>query len=313
MSLKIGSGLQAAAAAARKAAEASAKRAADAAAEAAARAKKAVRKVTAPVGGPANAAKLAVAAGGAGAGIKKAVDEFKAGRSGAPQPAGKGVLAKLGRGASAGGAVLGAARLPGQVGTAVKDIRQAVRTRSAGDVHQALDSSRSTAVSVRGIGLGAREVPAVARGGVNAFKRVAPEVSEKIGSAASRAAGTGLVRAGQRIAAREGVEAAGKGLARVGAKALGRFAPGANIAIAVLDTASFVNTLRDPNASTGKKVLSGITAAGSIVAATNIPVVSQVGAAVLTVTSVLQDVKLPKISLPKISLPKVSLPNPFGW
>lgn len=73
--------------------------------------------------------------------------------------------------------------------------------------------------------------------------------------------------------------AKGAGASTLG-KMAGRFAPGMNIAIAGLDTANFISTLQDDKASTGKKVTSGITALGSIAAATNIPVVSQIGAGV---------------------------------
>jgi hypothetical protein len=85
----------------------------------------------------------------------------------------------------------------------------------------------------------------------------------------------------------------GLGAAKVATKAAGplarmagRFAPGANVAMAALDTANAVATWRDPKASTAAKITSGITALGSIAAATNIPVVSQVGAAVSTVSTI---------------------------
>ncbi|ATB35681.1 hypothetical protein CYFUS_001095 [Cystobacter fuscus] len=69
------------------------------------------------------------------------------------------------------------------------------------------------------------------------------------------------------------------------AKAAGRFAPGLNIAVAGMDVANAAKTFKDPNATMGQKVTAGITAGGSVLAATNIPVVSQVGAAVSTVAS----------------------------
>lgn len=114
----------------------------------------------------------------------------------------------------------------------------------------------------------------------------------KSGSTLAKGAGT-VGRAAAKKVLREGGEAAAKaagkavarGALKSGAKAAGRFVPGLNVAIAGLDTATAVATLADPKASTGKKVTSCITAAGSIVAATNIPVVSQVGAAVSTVSS----------------------------
>jgi hypothetical protein len=59
-----------------------------------------------------------------------------------------------------------------------------------------------------------------------------------------------------------------------------------NVAMAAIDTGVAAATLADPKAGLGKKVTSVITAAGSIAAATNIPVVSQVGAAVSTVSGI---------------------------
>ncbi|MCP3140967.1 hypothetical protein [Pyxidicoccus xibeiensis] len=83
--------------------------------------------------------------------------------------------------------------------------------------------------------------------------------------------------------------------AKLAGRAGGRFVPGVNVAIAAADTAAFVSTLRDPKASVGKKVTAGITAAGSALAATNIPVVSQVGGVVSTVSSVVGAVGPEKI------------------
>ncbi|QSQ18471.1 cell wall anchor protein [Myxococcus landrumensis] len=77
-----------------------------------------------------------------------------------------------------------------------------------------------------------------------------------------------------------GAKAAGSGLA----KGVGRFVPGANVAIAAFDTAKFASTLTDPEANAGEQITAGITAAGSILAATNIPLVSQAGAAISTVS-----------------------------
>lgn len=70
------------------------------------------------------------------------------------------------------------------------------------------------------------------------------------------------------------------------AKLAGRFAPGVNIALAGLDVATAAATWADPKASIASKVTSGITALGSIAAATNIPIVSQVGAAVSVASTV---------------------------
>ena len=79
--------------------------------------------------------------------------------------------------------------------------------------------------------------------------------------------------------ATKGAEVAAKG-AGTAAKLAGRFAPGLNVGIAALDVGIAVKTITDPKASIAAKVTSGITALGSVAAATNIPIVSQVGAAV---------------------------------
>jgi hypothetical protein len=127
-----------------------------------------------------------------------------------------------------------------------------------------------------------------ARKGVTAAATAAAKNSGTLArgaGAVGRGAAKTLLREGGEAAAKAAGKAVAKGALKTGAKAAGRFVPGLNIAIAGLDTATAVATLADSKASTGKKVTSVITAAGSIVAATNIPVVSQVGAAVSTVSS----------------------------
>lgn len=111
-------------------------------------------------------------------------------------------------------------------------------------------------------------------------------MAHALGTAGRTAARTAL-REGGEAAAHAAVSAVARGGASTLARGAARFAPGLNVAIAAADTAVAVSTLRDPNASTTKKVTSCITAVGSIAAATNIPVVSQVGAAVSTVSSLI--------------------------
>ena len=86
---------------------------------------------------------------------------------------------------------------------------------------------------------------------------------------------------------RAGVSGAAHAGASTLDKAAARFAPGLNVAIAAMDTANFAATMMDDKASTGKKVFSGLTAAGSIAAATNIPIVSQIGAGVAAVSGLI--------------------------
>ncbi len=78
----------------------------------------------------------------------------------------------------------------------------------------------------------------------------------------------------------KGAKAAGGKLAKVA----GRFVPGANVAVAAFDIATAIATSNSKDASPGKKITAWTTAAGSVLAATNIPVVSQVGAAFSTVS-----------------------------
>ncbi|MFY0569332.1 hypothetical protein ACN28E_36660 [Archangium lansingense] len=111
----------------------------------------------------------------------------------------------------------------------------------------------------------------------------------KAGQQVAAGGAAGFKTADAAIDAAKGAEAVAKLGAKgasTAAKAAGRFAPGVNIGIAALDTAMAAKTIADPKASVASKVTSGITAAGSIVAATNIPIVSQVGAAVSTASSV---------------------------
>jgi hypothetical protein len=69
-------------------------------------------------------------------------------------------------------------------------------------------------------------------------------------------------------------------------KTSARFVPGLNVAIAALDTANAAATIADPKASAGKKITAGVTAVASIVSATNVPILSQIGAGVSGVSSV---------------------------
>lgn len=105
-----------------------------------------------------------------------------------------------------------------------------------------------------------------------------------------------ISRQAARAAERLGARGAANGAARVGAKALGRFAPGANIAVAAYDVYKAGQTLRDPNASTWKKGMAVATAGFSVVAATNIPVVSQVAAGLSLATDVASKLSPSKIA-----------------
>lgn len=75
-----------------------------------------------------------------------------------------------------------------------------------------------------------------------------------------------------------GAAKSGMALAKVGA----RFTPGLNVAAAAADAVWAAGVMADSKASTSKKVAAGVSALGSAVSATNIPIASQIGAAVAT-------------------------------
>ena len=250
-------------------------------------------------------------------------------------PTGKfGLMGKLKVAGGVFGVIGNLTKLPGQIGTAVKDVRDAVRGGSKSDVAKAVNSvvtAAETGIETIQKGLTSavtiNKLVTTYRAADAAFKAVVPTASKAVSSAAARAAMKGVFegaakgavkkgaveaaltvakdsgkiaeavagsagRAAAKAALREGGKAAGEAAVKAGARAAegalakgaARFAPGLNIAIAALDTANAVATLRDPKASTGNKVCSCITAVGSIAAATNIPIVSQVGAAVSIVS-----------------------------
>lgn len=127
----------------------------------------------------------------------------------------------------------------------------------------------------------------VARGGTSGAAKTAARAGGSLaqGAGVGKEAAKQVLRQGGNAAATAARQAVTKGAMKTAAKTAGRFVPGANVAIAGLDTAAAAATLADKNASAGKKISSVVTAAGSIAAATNIPIVSQAGAVVSTLSS----------------------------
>ncbi|MCB9674539.1 MAG: hypothetical protein H6737_05440 [Alphaproteobacteria bacterium] len=125
---------------------------------------------------------------------------------------------------------------------------------------------------------------------IGALDGVMGKVGKRFGGEALEQGAKALAKTG----GKEVLEAGGKAAAKGGMKALGkagsRFVPGMNVAIAALDAKHAWDTIRDPNAPMHKKLTSGITALGSGLAATNIPVLSQIGAGVSTVSSLVEAV-----------------------
>jgi hypothetical protein len=121
-----------------------------------------------------------------------------------------------------------------------------------------------------------------------AIRRSGGTVASQVLNGTSRTAARQVLGRTATAAGRAAAPAVARAAAGPAARAAGRFVPGANVAIAALDTARFVSDMRNPNASTGTRIASGVTALGSIAAATNIPVVSQVGAGVAAVGGVIR-------------------------
>lgn len=93
----------------------------------------------------------------------------------------------------------------------------------------------------------------------------------------------------KKVAAKLGGQTA-KTAGKLALKSAGRFAPGANVAIAAVDWYTATKTLSDPKASGWKKGTKLATAVFSTVAATNIPIVSQVGAGLSLATDLASNI-----------------------
>lgn len=176
-------------------------------------------------------------------------------------------------------------RLPGQGATAFRDIRTALRSGSTQDRVRAERSSRQalhTASTVADTAAAARRnLRAANFAAPRLARRYAPQLTQRLGTAATRLAESSAARAATRVLTNRAVTTT----ARIAARTAGRFVPGVNVAIAALDIREARRALADPNASTGRRVTSVVTALGSSIAATNIPIVSQIGGAISTVSS----------------------------
>mgnify|MGYP000200149570 CR=1 FL=1 len=191
--------------------------------------------------------------------------------------------------------------------TATADTRQAVQSKSAEDINKAVGSTAQAASTTLAGASSAVDVAEVvakrqaSRRARKALLRANPHMSKAAlrtetkkavqnaasgvglgGPRARTAADTGgvLGNRGQRAANRVASASLRANKLTHVAKTFGRFAPGVSAGIAVLDSAAFASTMNNPDASLGKKITSGITAAGSWVAATNIPFLAQGGAIV---------------------------------
>lgn len=214
------------------------------------------------------------------------------------------------------GTAASAAQLPGAAYTAIRDGRNAINDPSAENITKAVGSGASAISTAANTAKGAIETGNLARNfnGIRdaaaramterapdaareVVDRVARETAQNVLDGASRqvtrAAAASAAENGLEAAARAGANAARGAaphvLASTAGRAAGRFVPGLNAGIAIADSAAFgaevANAIRTGQPNVGKLATSGITALGSIAAATNIPVVSQAGAVVSTVSS----------------------------
>lgn len=230
---------------------------------------------------------------------------------GGNRPVVEGANTRLSRGAGALSLAANVAQLPTGAIETFRDVRDAFRNPTAENIREAVGTASGTVstglmaardgLSLAGNVSNYRAATDAAR---NVFTAAAPDASRAAATrVATTAANTALEGASRQVVRHAAAEVAERGLegaartagtaaraalqngGTAAARAAGRFTPGLNVAIAAADTVAAVNTITDPNASTGKKITAGVTALGSIAAATNIPVVSQVGAAVSTVSS----------------------------
>ncbi|WP_224243069.1 hypothetical protein [Hyalangium gracile] len=170
-----------------------------------------------------------------------------------------------------------------KIGSTYRQASKAFKAAAPEATRAARFAAASTATKeVLGGATKVNEIASAARGAVSDLvggaRRAVPSI---MGGGTTKAANRALTTAAKEAAG----AAVAKTAAKTAAKAGGRFVPGLNVAIAAADAATAYATVRDPKASTTKKVASVVTALGSAAAATNIPVVSQAGAAVSAVSS----------------------------
>jgi hypothetical protein len=176
----------------------------------------------------------------------------------------------------------------------IKDLGSAARTLvDAKDWHvaaNAFDAGKNAAIGLmQGTQTALETVSSLEK--ISATASAAFQATTHSASIAVRAAAaahaTHAVLEGAPIAGEVG-KVALEASARVASGTLARLAerilPGINIAIAALESINFVVTLRDAKSTVKQKVLAAITALGSILGATNIPIVSQIAGGVSLAT-----------------------------
>jgi len=208
-----------------------------------------------------------------------------------------------GLGAVAGG--LGVVTLPGKVVTASEDIRAAFKKPTRQHISKALDSASdatytAAVVTDKVVKPVAQKVikaatqastgvaeKAVAKATESAAAHTTTVVAEK---AATKVVETGAAKATAHVAAEVvehvGVEAGEKVALKAGGELLGKLTPGLNIVMAASDSAHFASVAMDKKAPTGKKIAAGLTALGSWISCSDVPVLGWAGAALSVGASV---------------------------
>jgi hypothetical protein len=169
------------------------------------------------------------------------------------------------------------AAAPNVSANALRSAAHAAASSSVDALQSGIRSGASRLINSAGVRAAESAISTAVRGGEGSIRTIMGAGTRAAARAELRAAAGGAARAATSAAVHSGAGALGRAAAR--------FAPGVNVAVAAMDVGIAAATLANPDASTTSKVTSVITAAGSIAAATNIPIVSQVGAAVSVVSS----------------------------
>ncbi len=174
----------------------------------------------------------------------------------------------------------------------VKKFNQANKSGKASDRSDARKSALDTAKAAVGnakshieTGLKIGKKAAIERAlkvDIKKLQKTAPSIAKKLSN--PKAAAKVAERAAANKMGRGALKTTIKVAERFGVKGAGRLIPGANVAMAGIDVASAINTQRDSRKTNWQKAAAWVTAGGSVAAATNIPIVSQVGAGVSLVS-----------------------------
>jgi hypothetical protein len=195
------------------------------------------------------------------------------------------------------------AQVPKTIASALAAVQKAQLTQDAGD---SADARRSVTIASKSTLSVTRELTTLAlnKAKVDALSRAIkidvarlaktnPKAAQRMGSTMARKAIISRVMTSGKPVARvlkttaKVTERFGmKGMAKLG----GRFVPLANVGIAALDAANATSVQLDPRKSPWQKAAAWLTAAGSGVAATNIPIASQIGSIVSIVGDIGQEV-----------------------